>query len=113
MGKLEGEEAVRLEQRGESGREPNEIGDVRVHVVAGDQVGTSIGGSQLLAGLGAEEPDFGTNPLRLGDFSDVGRRLDAENRNTACHEVLQEVSVVAGDLSDKTVPIEPEALDHR
>ena len=89
-----------------------EVGDVGEDVVAQQQVGLEVAGD-LPRGVDAEElHERAARPRSSAAARDVGGRLDAEHRDAALHEVLQEVAVVGGELHDLAGAVEPEALDH-
>ena len=70
-------------------------------VVAEKQVGGLPSATSSLRGLHTEELDDTGNLLLLPrHFGDVGRRLDAENRNTFGLEVLEQIAIVARNLDD-------------
>ena len=58
----------------------------------------------------AKEPHGVGMPFSTGGLCDVGRRLDAEARETLALEMLQQIAVVAGDLHDLGVSPQLEAL---
>ena len=97
---LHGDDAVGGEQRGHAADEVVEVGHVREHVVAQQQVGSRALVAEPRRQLGAEELDQRRDPAFLRRRRDVGRRLDAEDGQLALDEVLEEVAVVAGDLDD-------------
>ena len=52
------------------------------------------------------------NPLPKGQVALALRRwLDAETGDASANEILQEVSVIAGDLDDKAACVKPEPVD--
>ena len=89
-------------------------GHVGEHVVAEQQVGLMPRAREPRSRSRRRRtrPPSG-RPARVGRPRDVGGRLDAEHRDAALHEVLQQVAVVAGDLDDLAAASEAEALDHR
>ncbi len=96
MGKLEGRGSLRREQLSEPGHEIVEIGNVGQHIVGDDQVGGPALGLEFRRGLAAEESDDRLQsvvPLRR--LGAVRRRVDAERRDAAPQEILQQVAVVA------------------
>ena len=78
-----------------------EVRHVREHVVAEQQVGLAALGRQRARPLDAEELARASGCPSLGHRGDVRRRLDAEHRHAALHEVLQQVAVVGRDLDDQ------------
>jgi len=99
---LHRDHAAGLQQRPHAGDEVVQVGDVREHVVAEQQVGRRVPGHGA-RGLDAEELDQRCDPLLLGHLRDVRGRLDAEHRDLALVEELQQVAVVGGDLDDAAV----------
>jgi hypothetical protein len=68
----------------------------------------------LAAAPAAEEPDQGLDPALARRLGDVGRRLDAERRDAALDEVLQQVTVVGRELDHLAGGPQAEPLgDHR
>ena len=112
MGKLHRQHPLGLQCKLQAGDEVVDVGDVGENVVADQEVGLGAIGCQDLGGFGAEEPDQGRDALLLGDFGDVRRRLDAEDRYALGLEVLQQIAVVAGDLDDLAMGAEAEPRDH-
>ena len=87
-----------------AGDEVVEVGHLRQHVVADDEVGLRALGDQLLGEPRAEEIDAASGrPSRRPRFGDVGRRLDAEHGHAERQEVLQQIAVVAGQLDHQAV----------
>ena len=93
--------------------EPDDVGDVGVHVVEADEVGRAVLLAHLPAGLRGEERRERRHALLAGGLADVDRRLDAQAADPACDDVLQQVAVVARDLDDERVLVEPEPLHGR
>ena len=108
---LDRHHAVVGQQDLEAGDEVVEVRHVRHHVVGGDQVGALALVDEIASRLAAEESDERVDPEILRDLGDVGGGLDAERRDAALDDVLQQVAVVAGDLHHEAVPVEAEALD--
>ena len=87
---------------------------MRQHVVGDEQVGAASVRGELARELAAEEPHDRRDAELARRLGDVRGRLDAERRDAALDEVLQQVAVVARDLDDQAVGAEAEALDrHR
>ena len=83
----------------QAGDEVVEVGHVREHVVAEQQVGLRPARGELVArSRGRRSAPRVGMPCASRGLGDVGRRLDAEHRHAALDEVLQQVAVVAGDL---------------
>jgi hypothetical protein len=80
-------------------------------VVAEDEVGFFSGGSEFRSEVVAEEFDDCLDALFASDCGDVGSRLDAEARDVGFDEVLEEVTVVAGDFDDVAVGVQREIAD--
>ena len=110
---LHRDHAAGLEQQAHAAHEVVQVGHVREHVVAGNQVRLAARGRELAGGLGAEELHQRGHALFLRDRGDVRRRLDAEHRHALRDEVLQQVAVVARDLDHEARGAESEARHHR
>ena len=90
-----------------------EVGDLRQHIVADDEVGRLTLGHQALRELQAEEFDQRRNILLARHFGDIGGRLDADDGNTQRQKMLKQISVVARDLEDLAFRAETKpGLDH-
>ena len=109
---LDGNHPTRAEQDLEARDEIIEVGDLGQHVIAEDQVGPAALRHQLPGSLSTEELHERRDPLLLGDFRHVRRRLDAEAGDAALHEVLQQIAVVACHLDHAARRGEPEVSDH-
>ena len=88
-----------------------EIGHVREHVVAQQQVGGRLARERPRSLL-AEELDQRGDALSERHLGDVGRRLDPEYRDLTVLEELQQIAVVGGDLHNVAPLVQTEALDH-
>src|SRR6516165_5584977 len=98
MRELERYHTIWGQQMHHSRSEIVEIGDLRQHIVADDELGPPTLGHELLCELQPEKLDEGRNILLAGGFRHIGRRLDAGHGNTQWQEVLKQISVVACDL---------------
>jgi len=85
---------------------------VRQHVVPEQQVGLAVLFPDQCRSVLAEEGDLRPHALAMRKPRDVGRRLDAQYGNIRRDEVLQQVSVVAGDLGDEAPCMQAEAFRH-
>ena len=110
---LQRDQPAVLDQRAQPGGEPADVRDVGEHVVSGHQVSLAEPARELGPGFRAEEPDLGPDPLGLGGRGHVRGGLDPEHRDAGRHEVLQQVTVVAGHLGDQAVRGQPQRADHR
>src|SRR5688500_6618040 len=79
MGYLNAENAGWLQQRGQSGHEIVQVGNVGKHVVDDEQVGHRPTFSEVVARLMAEEHDLRGNPASDGYLGNVGGRLYTED----------------------------------
>ena len=111
--KLHRDDAGRCQQLLHPGDEIVDVRNVREHVVAEQQVGPAVLGCDFDRGLPSEETDGRRDAFFDRRLRDVGCRLDAQHRNSAPHEVLQQVSVVAGDLHYLAAGTEPEPFHHQ
>ena len=113
MRELERDDALRRQQMRHAGDEVVEVGHLRQHVVADDEVGGLAFGDEPLGEADAEELDQRRDVLLARDLGDVGGRLDAGDGHAERQEMLQQIAVVAGDLVDAALRAEIEArLDH-
>src|SRR5580658_10743608 len=98
MGELHRDDAIGLEQKLHAGNEIIDIRHVRQNVITEQQIRSA----KLLANLSGSSPseEAANRPNTTGDggLGHVVRRLDAENRNAASNEMLQQVPVVAGNF---------------
>ena len=98
---LHRDHAVGLRAGSSARDEVVQVGHVREHVVAEQQVGAAP--VRRASAVAVSVPKNRTSvgmPLLLGDRGDVGGRLDAQHRDRLRREVLQQVAVVARDLDD-------------
>ena len=100
---LQGDHALRLEQARHPAHEVVEVGHLRQHVVADDEIGALALRHELGRELRSEEIDAGGYALLDRHLGDVGRGLDAQDGNAQRQEVLQQVAVIARQLDDETV----------
>ena len=112
MRKLHCDHAPRRKQHFDAADEVVDVGNVRQHVVAEEDICTSMLGSDFGRGLAPEESHDGRNTLVDRAPGHVRRRFDAQHRHTAGDEMLQQVAIVAGDLHHLAGCAEREALDH-
>ncbi len=89
VGELHRQHTVVREHPGEAGDEIVEVGHMRQHVVADQQIGGDAFAAQLIGQLAAEKRHPGRHADGFGCFGDVGGWLDAQHRNVRRHEVLQ------------------------
>ena len=108
---LERDDARGLQRDADPGDERVQVGHLREHVVADDQVGGEALGHERLRVLLVEELHARGNALLLRDARDVGRGLDPERGDAASHEVAQQVAVVAGELDHLAGAVERQARD--
>src|SRR6185312_8097156 len=98
--KLDGDDAGRGEQDFHSPDEIIQVGDLGEHVVAEYEVGLLADVRELTGGVDSKKFHQSWDALGFGHLRHVGGGLDTESGNPALHEVLEEVSIVAGDLDD-------------
>ena len=89
MRELERDHTVRRQKMRHPCGEVVEIGDLRQHIVADDEVGPPTLGHESLRELQAEELDKSGNILLARHCGHVGGRLDADHGNTQRQEVLK------------------------
>ena len=98
MGELQRDHPAWGEHDFHSGDEVVDVGHLREHVVADEQVGLPSLGDERARGLAPEELEERRHPSGNGGLGDIHGGLDPERRNAACHEVLEQIAVVARDL---------------
>ena len=109
--KFEDDAAFGLEQGFKAGDEVIGVWGMGKDIVAEDEVGFFAGGGEFCGEVVAEEFDQGLDAFFACDFGDVGGRLDAEAGNFGFGEVLEQVTVVAGDFDDVAVGVQGELAD--
>jgi hypothetical protein len=109
--KFENDAAFGLQKGFEPGDEVVDVRGMGEDVVAEDEVGFFSGGGEFCGEVVAEEFDEGLDTFFAGDFGDVGGWFDAEAGDAGLREVLEEITVVAGDFDDMAVAVEREIAD--
>jgi hypothetical protein len=113
MRKLQRDHAVIGEQDFQARRKIVDVRQMGKHVVACENVGANALAAQCRRSLNTKETDAGGNTaLFLCHRRDVRCRVDAQHRNTAFLEVLEQITVVASNLDDARIGVQAEALDH-
>ncbi len=107
---LEGDGAGRLENRGDARHEGIDVGDLGEHIVADHQVGHAPRGSQSLGRCVVEEHDLGLDAALARSLGDICRRLDSQAGDPLLDEILEKVTVVAGELDHEALVIEPQPV---
>jgi hypothetical protein len=99
------------------GRDPSneivQVGHLGEDVVADHEVGRSALSDERTGEVAAEELCQCRDAAGLGRCGDVAGRLDAQGRDAARNEVLQQVAVVASQLNNQARRPEAETGDHR
>ncbi len=113
MRKLHGDDAALAQKKLHAGDEVVQIGDMRQHVIAEQQVRLAKFGNQLACGLGPEELHNRRYAILDRDLGHIGGGFDAQNGHALRDKMLQQVTVVAGDLHHAAVSTDPEALAHQ
>ena len=108
---LDRHHALGRKQRLHAADEVVQIRHVRHHVVGDQQVRPAALGHQPGCQLAAEELHDRVDPSLLRHRGHVGGGLDAERRDAALDNVLQQIAVVAGELHHEAVGTQSEALD--
>src|SRR5262245_10850420 len=88
MWELERDHTVRGEKMRHPCGEVVEIGDLRQHIVAYDEVGPPTLGLKALGALRAEKLNESWNTFLARGFGDIGGRLDADHRDAHGQEML-------------------------
>lgn len=111
--KFERDHTVARNQMRHSSGEVIEIRHLRQNIIADDEIGAPSFGRQPLRKFQAEEFDKRWDILLPGRSSDVCGRLNSKYRDAQRQEVLEQVSIVAGDLAYLTLRTETKSLcDH-
>ena len=110
---LEGGDALGAKQDTEAVDEIGQVGDVGEHIVGRHQVSTHALPGKTRRCFAAEKRNLGGDALGDGGLGGASGRLDAQYRDVPFKEVLQEVTVVAGDFHDLGLRAKLEARDHR
>ena len=110
MRELHRQDTVLRQQMREAGDEIVEIGNMGQHIVAEQKVRPGSLVPQRFCEVETEKCGQGRHPVRLGCFRDVGGRLDAEDGDAGLDEMLQQVTVVAGDFDDRARRVQTEPL---
>ena len=112
MGKLHGDQAVGLQRRFQPADKIVQVGVMGQNIVSDDQIGL-LPFIPHLQGIGmVKKCDFRGDVLFPGRMRGIRRRLDPEHGNVVLFEILQKIAVVAGNLYDKLILIQPKAFDH-
>ena len=99
MGEFHGDHPPVGQQQRQTSHEIVDGGDMGQHIVGDDQLRPPALGGQFPGRLLAEEGHPGGNiPLIPGHRRHVGRRLHPQYRHPQGPEILQQITVVAGDL---------------
>ena len=80
--------------------EGQQIGHMRQHVVAEQQIRGISFRFQLTSGFRTKENVFRRNPFLSRNFRNIARRFDTQNGNASIAKVLQKVAVIAGNLDN-------------
>src|ERR1700731_210482 len=98
MRELQRDDALRLQKKLHSADEIVEVGYLGKHIVAEDEIRPVAFRHQLLRQLRPEEIDARWNAFVDRDLCYVRGRLDAKDRHAKGQEMLQQISVIAGQL---------------
>src|SRR5215469_8190962 len=112
VGKLQGEDALRLQCNFHSGHEVAQVRHLGEYIVANQQVRASLFPGQIGRHLFSEEPNKRRYPLLHSDFGDICGRFDPQNGNVLLDEILKKVTVIAGDFRDQALFADGESLNH-
>src|SRR5690606_29913327 len=113
VGELERDDAIRGQDLRDAAYERMEVGDLRQHVVGGDQVGLHALGTQPRRQGRAEEVDDRVDAHVDGGPGDVGGGLHSQHGDPQIAEPSEQVPVVGGELHDQRMPVEAETSGHR
>ena len=85
---------------------------MREHIVAEQQVRALAASEQLARSRAAKELHDRSNTLLGGHLSDIRGRLDPQHRDIFLGEVLQEVTIIAGNFNYEAIIGERKAPNH-
>src|SRR5215470_5034034 len=106
MRKFKRQHAMRLQHQLQAFDEIVEVGHLRQDVVSKNQVGGASVGDELFGYFSSEKLDQSWHALRHCHFRDIGRRLNAKDRHVLLDEILQQISVIAGDFDHEAVLVQ-------
>ena len=113
MRKLDRGDSAWLEHDPNAADEIVEIRDLGQHVVADHKICCHAFRHHLPSGLTSKESQQGRHTLLFRHLGDVGGGFHAQHGNPFLHEILQQVSVVAGELHHQALGAQVQALrDH-
>ena len=110
VGKLERNHAVRSKKMRHPRGEVIEVGDLRQHIVADDEVGRPPFGYESLRKPQAKEFDKCRNILLARHCGNIGGWFDAGHGNAQRQKVLKQISVVARDFDTPDFSGQDEAV---
>ena len=110
MRKFYGEDARFTKQDGNACNKIIDVGNMRHHVVCGHQIGLKSVFRKPGRRFNTEKCDLRFNASGFRGFGDIGRRLYSENRNTFGQKMLQQITVVAGNLDNEGIAVKSELL---
>src|SRR5262245_65007816 len=81
-------------------------------VIADEHVSLLAFTHEFTCRLLSKKLDTSRNAFFDGCFSNISRRLHTQDRSALCQKVLQQVSIVAGNLYYPGTLVQCESLDH-
>src|SRR5512143_2546010 len=112
MWKLHRDDTSVVEQDLHAGDEIVNVGHLSEHVVADDEIGALSVCGELPSGFASEEFHEGRHTFGFCHLRDVGSALDAEDRDLAGDEILEQITIIAGELDDVAGGAELPSRDH-
>src|SRR2546421_64502 len=112
MRELHSDGSVGLEQNLHSLDEIVQARYLSENIVPEQEIRAPIGINEFSSQDRAKEPNQCWNTFFHRHISDVGRGLDAEGRNVLLDEILQEITIVTGELDHQTVCVQSQAIRH-
>src|SRR5579862_2179871 len=112
MRKLNGDYAARRQQDFHASDEIIHIRDLSESVIGQNQISVPAATHHLVCGCCAEELDQSWNSLVYRHLSHIDGRLDPQTRNVFLDEILQQITVVAGQFNHEAGRVIAETLHH-
>src|SRR5690348_1988810 len=109
---LDRKHTLRFQEQLHPGNEIAQVGNLGQNIVADEQVRLFALRRQFRPEFLAKEPDQRRYVLFFRYLRDIGSRLDAKDRYFALYEVLQQVTIVAGQFHNQAAVVKGEALHH-
>src|SRR5688572_33502091 len=111
MRKFQGDHALALKQDLQPFDKIIECRNVCENIVTDNQIGTDALVHQPASHAFAEELYLCRDVIFDCGLCDIGRRLDSEDGDSFCDEMLQKIAVIAGELDHRMLTTELKPID--